>query len=163
MVEIKDSDLKFEMKTSSGAGGQNVNRNFTCVRCTHLPTGLVTESQESRYQWQNKDIAIRKIKAMLNEQEYERREKEAKSRRKIQIGIASRSDKIRTYNFNQDRITDHRLGSSESLHNIQGYFAGEESGKLQDITTKLEHFRRTDLVQQLRGAIQKDFFSKFKQ
>lgn len=152
---VKDSDLKFEVKNSSGAGGQNVNRNLTCVRCTHIPTGNVVESQETRFQYLNKDIAIRKIKALLNQIEYDRREKEARSQKRLQMGIGSRSDKIRTYNWPQNRITDHRLtGDGSNLYNISGYMAGEECAKMDTVIERLESARHRELVKQIRTALE---------
>lgn len=160
LIEIKDSDLKFEMKTSSGAGGQNVNRLFTCVRCIHVPTGLVVESQESRYQLENKDIAIRKMKALLNQLEYDRLEKEARQQKRLQVGIAARSDKIRTYNFPQNRITDHRL--SDDLFNIVGYMEGLECDKMCNVIERLETARHKELVRQVRTGLEQGFLKSHK-
>lgn len=153
--------MKFEVKNSSGAGGQNVNRNLTCVRVTHVPTGHVAESQETRYQYTNKDIAIRKLKAFLNQLEYDRREKEARQQKRVQVGIAARSDKIRTYNFPQNRITDHRLASEAgevgSWHNIEGWMAGQESDKLILAMERLEALRHRELAHQMRSVFETKF------
>lgn len=160
---VKDSDLKFEVKNSSGAGGQNVNRNLTCVRCTHQPTGLTVESQETRYQYLNKDIAIRKIKHLLNQIEYDRLEKEAKKQKRLQIGIAARSDKIRTYNYPQNRITDHRLsGDCSSHYNILSYMSGNECHRMCQQIDLLESTRHEELVKQLQEAFESDYQKKFK-
>ncbi|KAI2809890.1 Translation release factor, codon specific [Blomia tropicalis] len=163
LVVVKDSDLKFEVKNSSGAGGQNVNRNLTCVRCTHQPTGLTVESQETRYQYLNKDIAIRKIKHLLNQIEYDRLEKEAKKQKRLQIGIAARSDKIRTYNYPQNRITDHRLsGDCSSHYNILSYMSGNECHRMCQQIDLLESTRHEELVKQLQEAFESDYQKKFK-
>ncbi|OTF78820.1 peptide chain release factor 1-like protein, mitochondrial-like [Euroglyphus maynei] len=158
LVTVKESDLKIEMKTSSGPGGQNVNRNLTCVRITHLPTGHTVESQETRFQYLNKEIALRKLKTLLNQIEYERLEREARQRKRSQVGIAARSDKIRTYNFPQNRITDHRLiGHNNNLHNIDGYMNGNECDKMRQIIDQLELLRHEELRRQLRDMLEKNF------
>ena len=158
LVVVKDSDLKFEVKNSNGAGGQNVNRNLTCVRCTHVPTGHAVESQETRFQYMNKDIAIRKMKALLNQIEYDRQEKEARTQKRLQIGVGARSDKIRTYNFPQNRITDHRLsGDGSNMFNIPGYMSGEECAKMNGVIDRLETMRHTELVKQVRTALEQNF------
>ncbi|XP_027205718.2 mitochondrial translation release factor 1 [Dermatophagoides pteronyssinus] len=155
LVTVKESDLKIEVKNSSGPGGQNVNRNLTCVRITHLPTGHTVESQETRFQYQNKELALHKMKTLLNQIEYERLEREARQQKRLQIGIAARSDKIRTYNFPQNRITDHRL--ADNLHNIDGYMAGNECDKMRQIIDKLEILRHQELRRQLRDLLEKNF------
>lgn len=156
IVEIKDSDLSFTMKTSQGAGGQHVNKTHSCVRVTHVPTGVTTECQETRSQIQNKEIALTKLRAILNQTEYERRRREEESTKKAQIGIAARSDKIRTYNYPQNRITDHRIG--ESIYEIEAFMSGE-SEKLLSLISKLENQRRTQLLDTIRSEL-KDFANK---
>ncbi len=151
VIEIKESDLKFETKTSQGAGGQHVNKTESCVRITHIPSGVSVECQETRYQLNNKEIALRKLKAILNQMEYDRRKKEEKSTKKLQIGIAARSDKLRTYNFPQNRITDHRL--SESIYDINDFMKGN-GDKLFSLVTKLEQQRRQQLIQQIKNALE---------
>lgn len=157
LVTVKESDLKIEVKNSSGPGGQNVNRNLTCVRVTHIPTGHTIESQETRFQYLNKEIAIRKMKSLLNQIEYERLEREARQQKRSQIGIAARSDKIRTYNFPQNRITDHRLSGDYNIHNIDGYMNGDECDKMRQIVDKLELLRHLELQRQLRDMLEKNF------
>ena len=160
LVVIKDSDLKFENKTSTGPGGQNVNRRRTCVRCIHIPTGLVAESQESRSQLQNHRIALHKMTTLLNQTEYDRLQKEAIKRKQLQIGIAARSDKIRTYNFSQDRITDHRLSGNNNIYNIIGYMAGQDCGKLSGLIKRLECERQAELNKQIRNALEQSFIKQ---
>ena len=122
------------MKTSQGAGGQHVNKTLTCVRVTHIPTGVTTECQETRSQISNKEIALTKLKAIISQMEYEKRRREEVSTKKAQVGIAARSDKIRTYNFPHSRITDHRL--SENIYDIEDFMKGNE--KLLYLIQKLE-------------------------
>ena len=150
IIEIKDSDLSFTMKTSQGAGGQHVNKTMSCVRVTHTPTGVTTECQETRSQIQNKEIALTKLKAILNQMEYEKRRREEMSTKKSQVGIAARSDKIRTYNFPQNRITDHRI--NESIYNIEVFMKGE-SVKLLYLIHKLEDQTRSQLLDRIRNEL----------
>ncbi|MDO8600030.1 MAG: peptide chain release factor 1 [bacterium] len=121
-MEVKPEDVKVEFFRSSGPGGQNVNKVETAVRLTHIPTGLVVASQEGRSQAKNREHAMTLLKTRLLDARRQTEEKKMAAERREQIGTADRSEKIRTYNFPQDRITDHRI--KESWHHIHEVLAG---------------------------------------
>lgn len=121
--QINPQDLEVEFTGSSGPGGQNVNKRQTAVRLTHTPTGLVVFSQSSRSQQKNKEAALSLLESKLLQQKQEGEEKEAAGQRKAQIGWAKRVEKMRTYNYPQDRITDHRI--EKSWHGIEKIMQGD--------------------------------------
>ena len=122
-VKINPSDLRIDFYRASGPGGQYVNRRDTAVRITHQPTGLVVTSQTERNQLQNKENALSILGAKLLERKQKQELEKISGERKDQIGNAERAEKIRTYNFPQDRITDHRI--KKSWHNIEKILGGK--------------------------------------
>lgn len=116
-IEIKDSDLRIDTYRSSGAGGQSVNTTDSAVRITHIPTGIVSASQDGRSQISNKELALKLLKIKLYDLEIQKKKEKEGSFRKL-AGSGARSEKIRTYNYPQDRVTDHRISYSCSLKTV---------------------------------------------
>ena len=122
-VSINPDDLKIDIFHSGGAGGQNVNKVATAVRITHLPTGTVTVCQDERSQLRNKTKAMSVLRARLLDFEQRKQEAAITKQRRSQVGTGDRAEKIRTYNFPQDRVSDHRIGLT--LHNLPRILEGE--------------------------------------
>ena len=137
-VEINDNDLKIDVYRSGGAGGQNVNKVETAIRITHNPTGLVVICQDERSQLKNKLKAMKVLRSRLYEMELEKRTKETSSQRKKMVKTGDRSEKIRTYNFPQNRLTDHRIGLT--LYNLTDVMQGD----LNEIIEKLKMADRAE-------------------
>src|SRR5215471_5948912 len=141
-IEIKDTDIRVDVYRSTGHGGQSVNTTDSAVRITHLPTGLVVTCQDEKSQLKNKLKALSVLKARLWDLEEARRQEELSKTRRSQVQTGDRSEKIRTYNFPQDRVTDHRIGLTR--HNLPGVLNGELDEFIDTLITvdqaeKLQH------------------------
>ena len=121
-VEINQNDLQIDTFRAGGAGGQHINKTDSAIRITHLPTGLVVECQDERSQHKNKDKAMKVLKSRLLEAEQKKQQKEVADERRMQVGTGDRSERIRTYNFPQGRVTDHRIGLT--LYKIEDILNG---------------------------------------
>jgi peptide chain release factor 1 len=143
-VDIKKSDLKIDTFRSSGAGGQHVNKTESGVRFTHLPTGIVAESTDGRSQIKNREIAIQRLYQKIYESQRQAYESEQASRRRSLVGTGDRSDKIRTYNYPQNRVTDHRINLT--LYNLDRIMEG-------DLETILEGLQVAENAEKLKGEV----------
>lgn len=132
-ININSADVKMEVFRASGAGGQHVNKTSSAVRLIHIPTGMVAECQTERSQFQNRDYAMKLLQSKLYEKEKAERDQEIDSARRSQIGNADRSEKIRTYNYPQGRITDHRIGFS--VFKFQSFLDGDLDEMIDNLIT----------------------------
>jgi len=133
-VSIPEKDIRMDVYRSAGAGGQNVQKNATAVRLTHLPTGIVVQCQDERSQLQNRQRAMSILRARLYQMAVEKQQAEEDATRRSQVGTAERSEKIRTYNFPQSRVTDHRIGVS--IHNLPAVLDGDLDPFVDELTTR---------------------------
>lgn len=129
-IYINPADVKMEAYRSSGAGGQKVNKTSSAVRLTHIPTGIVVESQEERSQFKNRDNAMRKLRAKLYNAQKEAADAAYSETRKLQVGSGDRSERIRTYNYPQGRVTDHRINLT--LYKLDEIVCGDALGEIID-------------------------------
>ena len=144
-IAIDPKDLKIDTFRSSGAGGQHINKTSSAIRITHLPTGMVVECQDERSQYKNKDKAMRVLRSRLYEQEQAARDAEVADRRRSQVGTGDRSERIRTYNYPQGRVTDHRIGLT--IYRLEDFL----NGNLHEI---LDALIAHDRARQLEEAAQ---------
>ena len=142
-VNIDPNDLRIDVYRSGGAGGQNVNKVETAIRITHLPTGLVVQCQDERSQLKNRQKAMKVLKARLYDMKLHEQNKEIAQQRKSMVKSGDRSDKIRTYNFPQNRVTDHRIGLT--LYNLSGIIEG-------DLNELIEQLKLADRAEKLQAS-----------
>ena len=141
-IELNPSDIKMEVFRSSGAGGQHINKTSSAVRLIHEPTGIVVECQTERSQFQNKDNAMRMLKTKLYDMEKQKQDSEVRNARKSQVGSGDRSEKIRTYNYPQGRITDHRIGLS--IYQMEDFLNG-------NLDEMIDNLIAADRAEKLKG------------
>ena len=142
-VQISANDLRIDTYRASGAGGQHINKTDSAIRITHLPTGLVVQCQDEKSQFKNKEQAMRMLRAKLLEQAIESQRSETAQNRKSQVGTGDRSERIRTYNFPQGRMTDHRIGLT--LHKLDFIMNG-------DLTELIDALTAVDQSERLKQA-----------
>ena len=141
-IEINPADIKMEVFRSSGAGGQHINKTSSAVRLIHEPSGIVVECQTERSQLQNREYAMKLLKSRLYEVEKQKRDSELANERKSQVGSGDRSEKIRTYNYPQGRITDHRIGLS--IYQMENFLNG-------DLDEMIDNLIAADRAEKLQG------------
>ena len=142
-ININPADIKLEVFRSSGAGGQHVNKTSSAVRLIHIPTGIVAECQTERSQTQNREYAMKLLQSRLYEKEKQERDAKLANERKNQVGSGDRSEKIRTYNYPQGRITDHRIGLS--IYQMENFLNG-------DLDEMIDNLTAADRAEKLQGA-----------
>ena len=141
-IDINPADIKMEVFRASGAGGQHVNKTSSAVRLIHIPTGMVVECQTERSQFQNREYAMKLLRSRLYEQEKEKQDSQIANARKSQVGSGDRSEKIRTYNYPQGRITDHRIGFS--IYQMENFLNG-------DLDEMIDNLIAADRAEKLKG------------
>lgn len=142
-IEINPADIKMEVFRASGAGGQHVNKTSSAVRLIHEPTGIVVECQTERSQFQNREYAMKMLKTKLYDMEKQKQDSEVRNARKSQVGSGDRSEKIRTYNYPQGRITDHRIGVS--IYQMDDFLNG-------NLDEMIDNLIAVDRAEKLQGG-----------
>ena len=142
-ININPSDIKLEVFRASGAGGQHVNKTSSAVRLIHIPTGTIAECQTERSQTQNREYAMKLLQSRLYEKERQERDSKLASERKSQVGSGDRSEKIRTYNYPQGRITDHRIGMS--IYQMEDFLNG-------NLDEMIDNLIAADRAEKLKGS-----------
>ena len=142
-IEINPADIKMEVFRASGAGGQHVNKTSSAVRLIHEPTGIVVECQTERSQFQNREYAMKMLKTKLYDMEKQKQDSEVRNARKSQVGSGDRSEKIRTYNYPQGRITDHRIGVS--IYQMDDFLNG-------NLDEMIDNLIAADRAEKLQGG-----------
>ncbi len=146
-VQINPADLRIDVYRSSGAGGQHVNKTESAVRITHIPTGFVVACQDERSQIKNRAKAMSMLRSNLYQMQLDKLAMERRDMRRAQVGTGDRSEKIRTYNFPQDRVTDHRI--NENFHNLPGIM----EGNMDDIVQALLKFEKTRKLEEEQATL----------
>jgi peptide chain release factor 1 len=144
-VEINPQDVRTDTYSAGGPGGQHVNKTQSAVRLTHIPTNIVVQCQDQRSQTRNRELAWKALKVKLFEHFEDLKAKERRDLRRTQVGSGDRSDKIRTYNYPDNRITDARLGASGSVHNLEGFLQGD----LDELMDRLLKWEREEKLRAL--------------
>jgi len=142
-IEVRPEDIKMETAKSSGAGGQHVNKTESAVRLTYLPTGMVVECQEERSQFKNRDKAMKLLKTRLLDIKRTEAHEKRSSERRSQVGTGDRSERIRTYNYPQSRVTDHRIG--RTLHSLEAFLNG-------DLNEMIDALTAADTAEKLKNS-----------
>ena len=141
-IDINPADIRMEVFRASGAGGQHINKTSSAVRLIHIPTGIVAECQTQRSQLQNREYAMNMLKSRLYDIEKQKQDSEIANTRKSQVGSGDRSEKIRTYNYPQGRITDHRIGFS--VFQMENFLNG-------DLDEMIDNLIAADRAEKLKG------------